>query len=391
MSRNEGGYADGVQYQSDAQMCRVSVLDSTFPGIEFDSAGVALPAADFVQRVKPAWLRQESEDIKLRNEIRRIKKAGESNEFDSILGLSGGLDSSYMLHLAVTEWGLRPLVFHVDAGWNTEQAVRNITSLVDKLGIDLFTEVIDWGKVRDFQLAFFRAGVPHLDIPQDHAFIATLYNYAEKFEIRTILNGGNLSTEGLRNPLKYFYYGTDMRHIRDILARHCEGSIDGFPFSSVLRHKAYLRYARQIRVVKPLNLVRFRKREAEKRLEDEYGWKPYRQKHFESRFTAFYEGYWLPQRFGFDPRTVQLSSLVLTDQMDRTDALEVLSEPALSREESSREFQYVADKLEIPNKELELLFEMSQRFFFDYKNSASMFNLGARVMGLLGSEETVKR
>lgn len=380
-----------MAHVEDSRRCSASVLDSTFPGLEFDSSGMAKPAADFLQRVKPAWLRQESDTVRLRDEIRRIKRAGESSEFDSILGLSGGLDSSYMLHLAVTEWGLRPLVFHVDAGWNTEQAVRNITSLVDKLGIDLYTEVIDWGKVRDFQLAFFRAGVPHLDIPQDHAFIATLYNFAEKFRIRTILNGGNLSTEGIRNPLKYFYYGTDMKHIQDVLARYGERSIDGFPFSSVLRHKAYLRYARQIRVVKPLNSVRFRKREAEKELEDEYGWKPYRQKHFESRFTAFYEGYWLPQRFGFDPRTVQLSSLVLTEQLDRTDALEILSEPALSMEEASREFQYVADKLEISNNELDRLFRMSRRFFSDYKNSALMFNLGARVMGLLGSEVTVKR
>ena len=144
----------------------------------------------------------------------KIKATGKGKDFDCILGISGGVDSSYMLHLAVKEFGLRPLVFHVDGGWNSELAVHNINVMIDKLGLDLYTEVINWEEMKDFQLAFFKSGVPHLDIPQDHAFIATLYHFAEKYKIKYILNGGNFSTECVQYPMEWFYYGTDMVQIQ---------------------------------------------------------------------------------------------------------------------------------------------------------------------------------
>ena len=146
--------------------------------------------------------------------VKKIKLSGKGKEFDCLLGISGGVDSSYMLHLAVKEFGLRPLVFHVDGGWNSELAVHNINVMINKLGLDLYTEVINWEEMKDFQLAFFKSGVPHIDIPQDHAFIATLYRFAEKYKIKYILNGGNFSTECVQYPMEWLYYGTDMKHIK---------------------------------------------------------------------------------------------------------------------------------------------------------------------------------
>ena len=307
------------------------------------------------------------------------------------MGLSGGLDSSYMLHLAVTEFNLRPLVFHVDAGWNSELAVHNINALIDSLGLDLYTDVINWKEMKDFQLAWFKSGVPHLDIPQDHAFIATLYNFASKYNIKYILNGGNISTESVRNPMKYFYYGTDMRHINDILSKFCSNSLPSYPFSSVFRHKIYLRWLRRIRVVKPLNYLPFIKSDAIDTLSSLYGWKPYPQKHFESRFTRFYEGYWLPKRFGFDPRRVQFSSLILTDQMTRDDALESLKSPALDSSTVDHEFNYVASKLEISPDQLNSYLNLPLKYYWDYKNQKQIFNLGARVLKAFGFEASIKK
>ncbi|CAN0604817.1 unnamed protein product, partial [Ectocarpus sp. 12 AP-2014] len=170
-----------------------------------------------------------------------IKQAGKDREFDSIMGLSGGADSSYMLHVMVKEFGLRPLVFHVDGGWNSELAVHNINVLVDKLGLDLYTEVINWEEMRNFQLAMFKSGVPHIDIPQDMAFVGVLYKFARKHGISHILNGGNIATECVPRPLDIIYWGTDMAQIRDILSRYSSGPMPTYPFSSIFYHKIYLR------------------------------------------------------------------------------------------------------------------------------------------------------
>ena len=378
-------------FPASRQICSRTVLDTSFPGVQFDDTGQSFQSRDFLASVKPTWLAGEHDAGARSKTLERIKARAGNSEYDSILGLSGGLDSSFMLHLAVTEMGLNPLVFHVDGGWNSDGAVRNIAQMVDKLGLDLFTEVIEWREMRDFQLAMFRSGVPHLDIPQDHAFVATLYKFAERHGIRTILNGGNLANEGLRNPLKYFYYGTDMKHIRALLQFSGVGPLNNYPFSPVLRHKGYLRLMKGIEVVKPLNMFRFRKAEAEATLQAVYGWEPFAQKHFESRFTRFYEGYWLPARFDFDPRTVQLSSLILTDQLSREEALEALRKTSLTDEEVAIEFDYVASKLEISSEELQRYLEMPKRYYFDFPNSAGMFEFGARVLHFVGHEKGLKK
>ncbi len=373
------------------QICSNCVMDTTDSAIVFDEDGVCDHCNDFRKHVAPAWHPDEQSRLALEHMAEKIRTKSKGLEFDCILGLSGGLDSSYMLHLLVKELGLRPLVFHVDAGWNTDLAVSNIQSLVEALSLDLYTEVINWEDMRDFQLAYFKSGLPGIDIPQDHAFVATLYHFANKHNVKYIMNGGNISTECVRNPLEWLYYGTDMAQINDIRRRYCTRDLKDFPFSSVLFHKVYLRYIRQVRVVKPLNLLPYIKSDAEQVLAKAYGWRAYPQKHFESRFTKFIEGYWLPTRFGFDTRRVQFSSLILTGQMSRSDAIDRLSRPSFSESEIESEFEYISRKLGISVGELTAYHKMPLKSYRDYKNHSSLFDLGARALKAIGVESAIKR
>ena len=365
------------------QICTKTVMDTSDPSIRFDKDGVSNHYWDFLSNVKPHWEPGEEGERVLERMVDDLKRGGQGKDFDCIMGMSGGADSSYMLHKMVREYGLRPLVFHVDAGWNTDVAVSNINVMIDKLGLDLFTEVINWREIQDFQRAMFRSGVPHLDIPQDMAFIGVLYKFAEKYKIKHILNGGNISTECVLMPLDILYWGTDMVHIRDILKQFGTVEMKTFPFSSVFYHKFYLRYLKGVKVLKPLNFMPYHKKEAIEELQREYGWTPYPQKHFESRFTRFFEGYWLPQRFGYDMRRNQFSSLILTGQMTRQEALTMLERPPLMPEEVQQEFAYIAAKLDITQEELRGYFEMPKKSYRDYKNQSAVFALGARVMGFL--------
>lgn len=373
------------------QICKNCVMDTTDSKIVFDTKGFCDHCNDFYKNINPNWHTDESGRKELENIVDRIKKAGKNHDFDCLLGLSGGIDSSYMLHIAVKEFGLRPLVFHVDGGWNSELAVHNIQVMIDKLGLDLYTEVIDWEEMRDFQLALFKAGVPHIDLAQDHAFIATLYNFADKYNIKYILNGGNISTECVRNPMDWMYYGTDMLQIHDILRRFGTTKMKTYPFSSIFRHKIYLRYVRGVQVVKMLNYRPYVKADAIKLLQKEYGWKAYPQKHFESRFTKFCEGYWLPVKFGYDTRKVQYSSLILTGQMTREEALERLKYPAYDPETIADEFKYIATKLNISEQELRSYLEEPNKSYKDYRNMDGIFVIGAKILKAIGAERSIKR
>lgn len=373
------------------QVCTNCVMDTTDSKITFDENGVCDHCNDFFNNVKPSWHTDERGKSALDAIVTKIKKDGEGRDFDCIMGMSGGADSSYLLHVMVKEYGLRPLVFHVDGGWNSEVAVHNINVMIDGLGLDLFTEVINWEEMKDFQLTFFKSGLPNIDIPQDHAFVATLYDFADKYKIKYILNGGNISTECIRNPLEWLYYGTDMALIKDLRKQFSKNPMKTYPFSSVLRHKFYLRYLKRVQVIKPLNYVPYIKDEAVKLLQDEYSWKAPTQKHYESRFTRFYEGYWLPKKFGYDTRKVQLSSLIVTGQISRDEALKTLEHPAISEEEAKHEFEYVANKLEISVDELYDYFNQKNKTYKDYKNQESLFDFGAKVLKFIGVERSIKR
>ena len=376
---------------NDYQICQTCVMDTSDPSIVFDQDGNSHHVNDYYRITKPQWDLQLSDSSILHKQLAQIRKSGKNKEYDCIIGLSGGVDSSYLLHIAVNDFGLRPLVFHVDGGWNSELAVHNIQSLVDKTGVDLYTEVINWEEMRDFQLAFLKSGVPHIDIPQDHAFVGTLYKYAQAHGIKYILNGGNFSTECVRNPMTYFYYGTDPLHLRDIISKFGTTPMPTYPFSSVFRHKIYLRYFKGLKVFRPLNFIHYNKADAVNTLRRTYGWRPYPQKHFESIFTKFYESYWLPERFGFDPRRVQFSSLILTGQMTREEALNQLESPPYDPLLIHRDFEYVANKLRIGVDQLNAYLHLPRKYYWDYRNMHSLFRLGAQILSFSGLEGAFKR
>jgi N-acetyl sugar amidotransferase len=372
------------------QTCSRCVMDTTDAAIVFDVNGVCDHCITFDTQVKPNWHSGARGERELFDLIDAIKASGKGKDFDCIIGMSGGVDSSYLTYIA-TKYGLRPLVFHVDAGWNSQVAVNNIEKLVDKLGLDLYTEVIDWQEMSDLQLAYFKSGVPHLDTPQDHAFFATMYKFAEQHGINYILTGANLSTECIRNPVEWMYYQSDSIQLRDIHTKFGSRPLVNYPVTSIFRHKIFLPYFKGIKVVRPLNLVEYNKSAAIKLLIEMFGWQPYPQKHFESRFTRFYEGFWLPMKFGFDTRKVQYSSLIVTGQMTRDEAIAKLKNPALDEVTIRQEFEYVANKLEISIEELQSYFDAPNKTYRDYKSQYSIYMLGAKVMKALGLELGGKR
>ncbi len=373
------------------RICANCVMDTSDSKIAFDANGVCDHCNTFYDKILPKWHTDERGRQALEALADKIRRTGQGRDFDCIIGMSGGIDSSYLCHVAKRELGLRPLVFHVDAGWNTQVAVNNIERIVDKLGLDLYTEVIDWPEMRDLQLAFFKAGVPHVDTPQDMAFFATMYKFAEQHEVRYILTGANFSTECIRNPLEWMYYQSDAIQVRDIHRRFGTRPLERFPLTTIFRHKILLPYVKGIKVVRPLNYLPYVKQEAMRLLIDEFGWQPYPQKHFESRFTRFYEGYWLPRKFGYDTRRVQFSSLIVTGQMSREEALAILEQPALDADTVKQEFEYVATKLGITTAELQGYLDAPNKTYRDYRSQETFYALGASAMRVLGLELGGKR
>jgi N-acetyl sugar amidotransferase len=376
---------------SDIRVCTRCVMDTTDSAIKFDDNGVCDHCNTFDSDIKPGWDAGSGGKVQLDRMVSEVRKAGQGRDFDCIIGMSGGIDSSYLLYVAKEVMGLRPLVFHVDAGWNSQIAVNNIERLVDGLSVDLFTEVIDWEEMKDLQRAFFRSGVPHIDTPQDHAFFATMYKFATKHGVKHIMTGANYSTECIRNPLEWMYYQSDSRQIRDIHRQFGERPLRKYPLTSILWHKVWLPYARGIQVERPLNMMPYVKSDARQLLMGRFGWQPYPQKHFESRFTRFYESYWLPVRFGYDVRKVQFSSLILTGQMTREEALAELERPSHDPATINEEIEFVANKLDITVDELTGYMQLPKKTYHDYKNQQSLYRLGARVMRAVGAERGGKR
>ena len=231
------------------KICSNCVMDTTDAKISFNDAGICDHCLDFKANVLPNWHTDSKGKLQLSADISAIKAHGKDNDFDCILGMSGGADSSYLLHLAVKEFGLRPLVFHVDGGWNSDIAVNNIKVMIEKLDLDLFTEVINWEEIKDLQLAFFKSGVSHIDTPQDHSFFATMYKFASKHNIKHILTGGNYSTECVRNPLEWMYYQSDSIQLKDIYKKHGTGKLKDYPVSNILWHKVFLPYVKKIKLI----------------------------------------------------------------------------------------------------------------------------------------------
>ncbi|VFR55274.1 putitive LPS biosynthesis protein [plant metagenome] len=367
-------------------------MDTSDPRIVFDAKGESDYCANFDSQIKPNWHTDARGEAELMRVAERIKEQGKGKDFDCIIGLSGGLDSSYTAYIAKEKMGLRPLLFHVDAGWNTDQAVGNVEKLVDGLGLELFTEVINWEEMKDLQVAFLKSQIPDQDLPQDVAFFSGLYKFARQHKLKYVLTGGNFSTECCREPEEWGGYpGIDKTLMLDIHRRFGTRPLKSFPIVDILVYKLYYRYVLGMQVFKPLNLVPYIKKDAERLLQERFGWEPFQHKHHESRFTRFYEDYWMPRKFGYEKRRAHFSSLILTGQMTREEALARIAKPEMDEHFSRQEFRYVAHKLDLSEDELQALFEGENKTYKDYANKKSLIGLGATVMQKLGLEKRLFR
>jgi N-acetyl sugar amidotransferase len=373
------------------QICSNCIMDTSDTTLTFDDRGWCDYCCNYHTNIAPNWHPGERGIAEIMPKIDKIKREGKGRDHDCLIGISGGLDSSYVSHIAKEKFGLRPLMFHCDAGWNSDLGVSNILKMIDGLGLDLVTEVVNWEEMKDLQRAFFKSQVPFVDTPQDLALFSAIYNFAAKNDFKYVITGGNNSTECIRESIDWTYFSTDTRHVRDIHNQFGTRPLNTFPICDIFKYKSYYRWIKGIQVIKLLDSVPFIKKEAIRELTDKYGWQAYQQKHYESRFTRFFESYWTPNKFGYDKRRAYLSSEILTGQLTRDEALERISKPELDEATMSQEFEYVATKLGWSVAEFQEIFDGQNKTFRDYKNNFSLITLGARVANILGLDRRIFR
>ncbi len=376
---------------NEVRVCSSCIMDASDPNIVFDAQGVCDYCNNFRSEILPNW-HPDERGVELETLAAKIRKHGEGKDFDCIIGLSGGLDSSYAAYVAKEKMGLRPLLFHVDAGWNTDQAVGNIEKLVDGLGLDLYTEVINWEEMKDLQVAFLRSQIADQDLPQDAAFFSALYKFARQHKIKYVLTGANYSTECCREPEEWGGYpGIDKTLFADIHKRFGKRPLKTFPLVDIMTYKVLYQRVLGMEIVKPLNLVPYIKKDAEAELERRFGWQRFQHKHHESRFTRFYEDYWMPRKFGYEKRRAHFSSLIMTGQMTRDEALVRIAKPEMDDQFLKTEFEFMANKLGLSVDELQVIFEGENKTYNDYKNKRFLIGIGSRVMSALGLERRLFR
>lgn len=336
------------------QICSRCVMDTSASDISFDKNGFCNFCSDFLsQNLQLCDSNMLEKDNDLSNIIKEIKKEGKGKKYDCVIGLSGGLDSSWALIQAI-RLGLRPLAVHMDNGWNSELAQNNITNLVRGLGVDLYTHVIDWDEYRDLMQAFFDANVIDVELLYDNAMLAVNYHQAFKYNIKYILSGHNLATEGMRMPEKWNWFKYDKRNIKAIGKQFKNIRLKTFPAIGTFNHFWYDSILK-IKWIRFLNYTNYNKFDALTELEKDFNFKPYPYKHYESIFTRFYQGYILPQKFGIDKRRIHYSTLIMTNQITREFATQELEGiPYPSKEDLEKDKIYFLKKMGWSSRDLDL-------------------------------------
>lgn len=357
--------------KKDHQVCVRCVMDTTDPDIFFDEKGVCNHCREFEQAKGLHTLSATEAKQKLDEVVAMIKKEGKGKRYDCITGVSGGVDSTYAVYL-LKQLGLRPLVVHLDNGWNSELAVQNIENIITKLGFDLFTRVLNWNEFKELQLAYLEASVLDLEALTDHAISATLFEQANKYGVKYIMAGTNQVTEAIL-PLNWRYANktNDAVNIKAINKQFRKKPIKDFPLLSFQKH-AYYWKVKKIQWVSLLDYVNYDKAEAKKIIESELGWRDYGGKHYESIITRFYQGYILPKKFGIDKRKAHLSTLIVSGQMTRDEALEELKKPIMDEAVLKQDMDFVPKKLGITKEEFNAIMQLPPKGHYDYKTDKKL-------------------
>lgn len=335
------------------QICSRCILDTTDPDIAFDREGVCNHCRELQPLLEKIRLTPEESERRIEAEAERVRAYGKGKPYDCLLGLSGGVDSSYLAYLS-NKLGLRPLVAHFDNGWNSELAVSNIHTVVKKFGFDLQTYVIDWEEFRDLQRAFLKASVIDIELLTDHAIVASMFHIARENGIRFVLSGTNLANES-GMPRSWTWWKYDTRNIKAIHKRFGERPLKSFPMINPFLFMVYRFLGLGFEFLELLNLVNYKKNAVLNILINDLGWRPYPGKHYESIFTRFYQAYILPTKFGIDKRRVHYSSLIRNGEMTREAALEQIQEPLYDPKDLKAEKEYVLKKLGFTDAEFEAI------------------------------------
>ena len=367
------------------QRCSISIMDTTDPEITFDDDGICNHVTRFEKEIKPGWFPNEEGAKKLEAIFAEMKRK-QKGEYPCIMGLSGGVDSSYLAYIMVKKYGIKPLVVHVDGGWNSEQAVQNIENIVKRLDLDLYTYVVDWGEMRDLQLAFFKSSVANQDIPQDHAFFAKLSQVAREKNIKYVLSGSNYATESIL-PSAWGYDAMDSKQLKAIHKKFGKVKLKTYPVVSFFNRYFYLPFICRLKTLKPLNYMPYDKEDAMKILIDELGWQYYGGKHYESTFTKFFQSYYLPTKFGYDKRLAHLSSLIVSGQLSRDKALEEMTKPLYDDKEIEIEKSYMARKLGVTVEEFKNILQQPIKTYKDYPNQTKKINLLKRLKRMITNQK----
>ena len=339
------------------QVCTKCVMDTTAPSILFDENGVCTFCHHYNENSNQfSSLDKETRKKKLDDIIHKIKIDSAKKKYDVILGLSGGVDSSYLGYL-IKQWGLRPLVVHFDNGWDSELAVMNIENIVSKCNFDLKTFVIDWEQFRDLQLSYLKASVVDIEVPTDQLIFASLYRLASKYKIKYIISGSNYQTESIM-PVEWANWAKlDLVNLINIHKKFGKKKLKDFPKLGFYQ-RYYYENIKGITLLTPLQLLDYNKAKAKEIIINEFGWRDYGGKHYESVWTKFYQGYILPQKFNIDKRKAHLSNLICSGQITREEALLELSEQAIPAAEKDQILEYVLKKFDLSRKEFDDIMDL---------------------------------
>lgn len=354
--------------ERDYQICKRCIMDTSDPEISFDSNGVCNHCKRYDEELPKRVFEGENAENKLTEIVKKIKDSGKNKEYDCIIGVSGGVDSTYVAYLT-KQLGLKPLAIHFDNGWNSELAVSNIEKTLEALDIDLYTYVIDWEEFKDLQISFLKASTPDGEIPTDHAINALLFKEADKRGIKYIINGMNFATESM--AVRMWSYGhSDWKYISSVHRIFGTSSLNRYPHYNFI-DLFYWTFVKGIKVVSILNYIHYDKEEVMKLIQDKLNWKYYGGKHYESVYTRFYQGFILPEKFNIDKRRGHLSDLIRSKQISRENAIEEIKKTDYSEELKAIDREFVIKKFDLNENTFDDIMKMERKTFMDYPNNES--------------------